>query len=151
MKAYYESIKDDVFNYLPKTFHITKGTQDEKYTKFSEYFNEREKCSKEIEKQYNEADQNGKKELAEKRIRNIWIIKPGENTNRGKGIRVVSELTEIQQIINSKEKHPNGNEKTYLIQQYLDRPLLYNKRKFDIRCYMMILSVNGHMKGNEFC
>jgi tubulin polyglutamylase TTLL1 len=25
----------------------------------------------------------------------------------------------------------------------MDRPFLYNKRKFDIRCYMMICQVNG--------
>ena len=27
---------------------------------------------------------------------NIWIIKPGENTNRGLGIEVRKELSEIQ-------------------------------------------------------
>ena len=30
---------------------------------------------------------------------NIWIIKPGENTNRGVGISVSSQLKEIRQII----------------------------------------------------
>ena len=37
--------------------------------------------------------------------------------------------------------------KTYIVQLYLDRPLLYNKRKFDIRCYTMFTSVNGYQKG----
>lgn len=27
-----------------------------------------------------------------KKSRNIWIIKPGENTNRGTGITVLSEI-----------------------------------------------------------
>lgn len=31
--------------------------------------------------------------------RNIWIIKPGENTNRGHGIQVAKELEEIKEII----------------------------------------------------
>jgi hypothetical protein len=31
--------------------------------------------------------------------RNIWIIKPGENTNRGQGITVMKEFEEIKAII----------------------------------------------------
>ena len=30
---------------------------------------------------------------------NIWIVKPGENTNRGVGIIVTKEFEEIKQII----------------------------------------------------
>ena len=36
--------------------------------------------------------------------RNIWILKPGENSNRGNGISVVSTLREIIAEINSSEK-----------------------------------------------
>lgn len=31
--------------------------------------------------------------------KNIWIVKPGENTNRGNGINVCSELTEIRSLV----------------------------------------------------
>jgi hypothetical protein len=31
--------------------------------------------------------------------KNIWIIKPGENTNRGHGIQVAKEFDEIKSII----------------------------------------------------
>jgi Tubulin-tyrosine ligase family len=31
--------------------------------------------------------------------RNIWIVKPGENTNRGHGIEVCSDLNEIRNIV----------------------------------------------------
>jgi hypothetical protein len=31
--------------------------------------------------------------------RNIWIVKPGENTNRGQGIEVCSDLNEIRTIV----------------------------------------------------
>lgn len=40
----------------------------------------------------------------------------------------------------------NGNDKTYIVQEYLDRPLLYNRRKFDIRHYMLITTLYGRMK-----
>ena len=149
MRAYYEAIKENPFDYLPLTFHIKNGTEDKDYQKFLEYYNAREKEVQEIEKQFNEADANEKKALQSKRMKNIWIIKPGENTNRGHGIRVASELSEIEQIINSGEKHINGTQKTHIVQQYLDRPLLYKNRKFDIRCYMMIASINGYMKGKS--
>ena len=43
-----------------------------------------------------------------------------------------------------------------IIQKYLDRPLLYNKRKFDIRCFVLVdsnLNVffcrEGHLKGSS--
>ena len=46
--------------------------------------------------------------------KNVWIIKPGENTNRGHGINVSSSLSEIKTLVqkaNSKAK----KEKTYII------------------------------------
>lgn len=31
--------------------------------------------------------------------KNIWIVKPGENTNRGNGINVCSDLNEIRALV----------------------------------------------------
>ena len=36
--------------------------------------------------------------------KNIWILKPGENSNRGNGITVCSTMREIIQEITSSEK-----------------------------------------------
>lgn len=33
------------------------------------------------------------------------------------------------------------------MQEYIDRPFLYNKRKFDIRCFMLSTSMNGIIRG----
>lgn len=33
------------------------------------------------------------------------------------------------------------------MQKYLERPLLYHRRKFDIRHYMMVSCINGSFKG----
>lgn len=39
-----------------------------------------------------------------------------------------------------------GRPRTHIIQEYI-MPFLYHKRKFDIRCYVLITSVNGCQKG----
>lgn len=71
-------------------------------------------------------------------------MKPGENTNRGKGIQL-SSFSNISQLL-KKAKHENGQPFTYIVQSYINKPFLYNNRKFDIRHFMMLTSVNGIIK-----
>lgn len=75
--------------------------------------------------------------------KNCWIIKPGENTNRGNGIEVSKSLQEIKRIIQSSSK----SQRTYIIQKYIDNPLLVNKRKFDFRVFGLLTSTGGSLKG----
>lgn len=35
---------------------------------------------------------------------------------------------------------------TYILQDYISKPLLYNNRKFDIRHFLLITSINGIIK-----
>ena len=81
--------------------------------------------------------------------KNIWIIKP-VNLNRGRFITVEKNLSEIlkkvEQIQNKKkivvdEKKKGSDIKCeYLIlQKYLERPLLYQGRKFDIRLWVLFI------------
>lgn len=46
----------------------------------------------------------------------------------------------------SKAFRANGKPRTHIIQSYI-MPFLYCKRKFDIRCYIVISSINDIMKG----
>jgi hypothetical protein len=71
----------------------------------------------------------------------IWIVKPGENSNRGNGIFVCKSGEEIRRKL-----HRRKNAHTYIIQKYLTNPLLYHKRKFDIRTYLLMLSIGGVTK-----
>jgi len=41
-------------------------------------------------------------------------------------------------------------DRTYIIQKYIDYPLLVHKRKFDFRCYGILTSINGNLKGYFF-
>lgn len=75
MKHYYEAIGEDPFNALPVTFHIKTGLDDPEWAKFQHYYE------------------------SNKDKQNIWIIKPGENTNRGQGIQVAKDFSEIKNII----------------------------------------------------
>ena len=45
---------------------------------------------------------------------NIWIIKPGENTNRGVGISVSRDINEIKGLICG-GKSKDGGDATYII------------------------------------
>jgi len=62
LRAYYELIGENPFEYMPLTYHLTKGLQDPIFETFLAEFNARNRKS------------------------NIWILKPGENSNRGQSI-----------------------------------------------------------------
>jgi len=133
---YYQLNNEDPFITLPLTFHIREGVGDPEFAKFTEYYN---KLAVAIKETQGKKGPDGKKIKPE---RNIWIIKPGEYSNRGVGISVMQEYGEIKSFIGS-SKGPH----TYILQKYIEKPLLVNKRKFDIRMYGMLTSVNGIIKG----
>lgn len=61
------------------------------------------------------------------------------------GIQVADQLSEIKSLIQSMARS-NGN-RTVIVQSYLDKPLLVHGRKFDIRAFALLTSVNGQLKG----
>jgi tubulin--tyrosine ligase len=128
MKEYYESINQDVFSVLPVTFHVKEGEDDPEFKRFANYYQTFQK----------EAESDPTKS-------NVWIIKPGENSNRGKGISVSDSIDTIKETLNSLVEN---SKKTTIIQKYIDKPLLINKRKFDIRIFALITCYNeGYTKG----
>ena len=74
MKNYYEAIGLDPFDVLPLTFHIKKGKSDPAYKDFKETFD---------------------LFSHDPTMKNVWIVKPGENTNRGTGIEVCKTIQEV--------------------------------------------------------
>ncbi len=88
LSTYYKHEKQDVFGVLPLTFHIKDGAEDPKYLEFLRFFHKR---AKEANAQNN--DSNSLKQY------NAWIVKPGENSNRGHGIKMCLTLEQIKSII----------------------------------------------------
>lgn len=62
----------------------------------------------------------------------VWILKPS-SLNRGRGIEVFNSLEKFDEICSSFDDSIN-----FVVQQYIENPLLFNKRKFDIRMWVLI-------------
>lgn len=112
MKEYYTKIGKNVFEYLPLTFHIDPGSLD--YSQFLTY--------------------------TQQHPNTLWIVKPGENTNRGSGIFVTNKVSKIVTEVN--EALSPGSKHSYIVQKYIEKPFLINKRKFDIRLYTLVTCIN---------
>lgn len=80
LKQYYELTGGNLFQTIPLTFHIRQGIQDPQYKRFVAYHRKRQTAMKKQEKE------------GGRPVRNIWIVKPGELTNRGNGITVIDEV-----------------------------------------------------------
>ena len=78
---------------------------------------------------------------------NMWIIKP-INLNRGRCIQVLNDTDKIVEYllkIQEEKKLEGANNngikcEHILLQKYLEKPLLYQGRKFDIRIWIMLIS-----------
>lgn len=85
IRNYMALLKQDPFSIIPLTFHV-QDSGDPVFQEFRQLYREMA-VSKETE--------------------NIWIIKPGENSNRGVGIRVSDSLEEISRLV-QKSTHRDG-------------------------------------------
>lgn len=134
MKVYYEAIGKEYNHYLPLTFHIKEGLNDPQFLKF--------------EQLYHDALDPNKPTILDqspKFGKTLWIVKPGENTNRGCGIQVSRDIDHIKSLVQN--TNVNGNRRSYIIQKYIEKPLLYKNRKFDIRCFTMMCTIGGNLQG----
>ena len=68
-------------------------------------------------------------------FRNIWILKPS-NLSRGRGVTCVNSLEPIEQSLSA------TNDSGVIVQKYIENPLIISKRKFDIRQWVLVTSLN---------
>ena len=60
----------------------------------------------------------------------------------------ISKKKEKQSALKVNEKITHkGQQRTFIVQKYLYRPLLYKGRKFDLRCYTLISCINNNIQG----
>lgn len=131
MKSYYEKLDMNVFNFIPLTFVVNSPTNDIAFNEFVDHYKTLELAKIESASSF----------------RNLWIIKPGEDSNRGRGVYVMDNITKIRDLMKLNAFKDNGERRTFIIQKYIECPLLYKARKFDIRVFMLITWVNGRIRG----
>ena len=128
MNQYYKQSGENVDDNMPLTFLVKGDTKDSEFIKFKQYF--------ELQRQ------NGQN--------NQWILKPGEFSNRGKGIKLSQQLSTIENYVETSRRA------CWVIQKYIHNPLLIsnnnncNRRKFDIRCFALYTCFNGTPKAYFF-
>ena len=71
-----------------------------------------------------------------KNRKNLWIVKP-VNLSRGRGVHLLKGESEFKNLY---KKSLNPNNLQYLISKYIDKPHLINKKKYDLRIYVIITS-----------
>lgn len=68
---------------------------------------------------------------------NIWIAKPA-GLSRGRGIKLFSNLSEIIEYTNALA---NGS-RSWILQKYIENPLIIENRKFDVRVWVLVTNLN---------
>ena len=79
--------------------------------------------------------------------KNLWIVKPGA-MSRGRGIAVYQNLKEITDILGPDLTVIANNR--WVAQKYIERPLLINGVKFDIRQWFLITG-QGSTRSSQKC
>lgn len=124
LRSYYTTCEQAILNSyqvhdsLPTSFIITPNLEDYEYQFFITRFNE-------LQNRRSNKERIPVKHCA----KNIWLIKPAA-LNQGKGIEICSSLRDIIKSLRAKQ-----SSQLWVVQKYIEKPLLFNGRKFDIRVW----------------
>ncbi len=66
--------------------------------------------------------------------RNLWIVKPA-GLSRGRGIKIFDSVSEIMEYAHCREQQ-------FVVQKYMENPMIILNRKFDIRQWVLVTSLN---------
>ena len=62
----------------------------------------------------------------------MWLVKPA-SLNQGRGIEIFRNMRDISNFIFNKNDIQH-----WVVQKYVERPFLYNGRKFDLRIWAIV-------------
>lgn len=131
LKAFYLDNLDanergyQVFDSTPTTFVVNSNLDTYEFMQFAKRFEELKK----------QEGSSMKERMPKKHCRlNMWMVKPA-NENQGRGIKIFSDFNQIVDFL-----HQSIHYSYWVIQKYIERPLLYKGRKFDIRIWGLALS-----------
>jgi hypothetical protein len=122
MLEYYKSINEEALKYIPSTYLIEPKTKDDPsawpgWKQFEEHFR---LCA------------------ADPACKNLWLIKP-TSLNRGIGIEVMKDMDEITNFLVTKARQASmGIQPVWVLQKYIENPLLFRGRKFDFRVWVLV-------------
>ncbi|XP_014873459.1 protein polyglycylase TTLL10 isoform X1 [Poecilia latipinna] len=98
------------------------------------------------------APQEGETDL-KKTESSMWICKP-TGLNRGKGIFLLKNQEDVTEFrlklqkmeeLQADRRTPHRRIQPHIVQRYIQKPLLLNDRKFDVRSYLLIASTAPYM------
>lgn len=87
-----------------------------------------------------------------RRPQSVWIMKPTGRA-QGRGIFLVSKLSELRRWRSNHAAGGASSKEAYIVQRYVDSPLLVGGRKFDLRLYVLVTSfrpLKVYFFGNGF-
>ena len=127
LRSYYQSLDSAVhcsyhaYDSIPTSFIITAACEDLEYHSMVSRYQELQNGG------------NTKERMPAKHCKeNIWLIKPAA-LNQGRGIEICHSLKEIKTVLLTKITNS-----VWVVQKYLERPLLFKGRKFDIRVWAIV-------------
>lgn len=129
-------------DYVPESYLIGNVT-DESFSRFSaSYAAVETAAASHLESHPTAGPDSARPVAATERppgLQNIWIVKPAVMTNRGTGISVVNSVEAVRSIV------VKGSRKgrQWIVQRYMETPLLVHGRKFDIRCFVLVTVTQG--------
>ena len=82
MKEYYAKSGENLSDNIPITFLIQGDKKEDEMEEFKDYYITN----------------------TEKNLNNQWILKPGEFTNRGRGIKISQKFSTIEKYVNNRKR-----------------------------------------------